>query len=450
MDEEEQRLRYAGLQNAQTILSARRRAEDELLQSLRRAEERTNYALTAAHMAVWELDLLTGQVSSSQTMAALFGLAAGQEAKSLEAGFSMVHHDDRRMVEDSVARAAVEGTDLQLEFRATWPTGDIHWMAVRGCLLRDEAGRPARMLGIVTDISERKSLESQLRQAQKLEAVGLLAGGIAHDFNNILSVILSCSEFLLDEVGRDSPLRIDVEEIQKAGRRAANLTKQILAFSRQQVLAPKILDLNEVLAIASQMLERVLGEDIEFETRLAPDLERVKADPGQIEQVLMNLVVNARDAMPQGGKLTIQTSNVDVADADGHLGVPSGCYVRIAVGDTGVGMTRATQARIFEPFFTTKDRGKGTGLGLATVFGIVQQSGGSIRVDTELDVGTTFEVYLPRTQGKTSWPVPPSLRPAEARGTETILLVEDEDQVRAVASAILKKAGYRVLEATGP
>jgi two-component system cell cycle sensor histidine kinase/response regulator CckA len=452
MDDENEQLRFVALQNAHSILVTRRRAEAELLEAFRRTEERTNYALNAAHMAVWELDLLTRQITSSETMAPLFGLDADEEVATLDAGFALVHADDRRMVEEHVARAAHEGSDLQMEFRAPWPSGEIHWLAVRGRVLRDATGRPSRLLGILTDVSERKSLEGQLRQAQKLEAVGLLAGGIAHDFNNILSVILSCSEFLLEEMGAKSPLRTDVEEIRKAGKRAADLTKQILAFSRQQVLAPKILDLNEVLEAVSKMLARVVGEDIELEMRLATDLDKVKADPGQIEQVIMNLVVNARDAMPQGGRLTIETANVrlDAADGEGALRIGPGRHVRIAVGDSGVGMDPSTQARIFEPFFTTKELGKGTGLGLATVFGIVQQSGGTIRVQSEVNVGTTFEIYLPPTQGKMSWPVRMSPLPLQTRGTETILLVEDEDQVRAVASSILRKAGYRVFEASGP
>ena len=297
----------------------------------------------------------------------------------------------------------------------------------------------------------RKS-EEQLRQSQKLEAVGRLAGGIAHDFNNLLSVILSYGDMLSYELKPNDHALADLEEIKKAGRRAADLTRQMLAFSRQQVLDLRILDLNEIVGSVNKMLTRILGEDIELKTLLAPRLAKVKADPGQVEQVLMNLVVNARDAMPTGGNLTIETANVelDLAYVRDHVGVTRGSYVMIAVSDNGVGMDKATQARVFEPFFTTKELGKGTGLGLSTVFGIVRQSGGNIWLYSEPGVGTTFKIYLPRAEGKVDWS--PSLVPraAEVRGTETILLVEDQDQVRKVAAGILEKAGYHVLEARSP
>ena len=297
----------------------------------------------------------------------------------------------------------------------------------------------------------RKS-EEQLRQSQKLEAVGRLAGGIAHDFNNLLSVILSYSDMLSYELKPNEHALADLEEIKKAGRRAADLTRQMLAFSRQQVLDLRILDLNEIVGSVNKMLTRILGEDIELKMLLAPRLAKVKADPGQIEQVLMNLVVNARDAMPTGGNLTIETANVelDVAYARDHVGVTQGAYVMLAVSDNGVGMDKAIQARVFEPFFTTKELGKGTGLGLSTVFGIVKQSGGTIWLYSEPGIGTTFKTYLPRAEGKVDWSPSPGPPTVAIRGTETILLVEDEDQVRKVASGILKKAGYHVLEATSP
>ncbi len=291
--------------------------------------------------------------------------------------------------------------------------------------------------------------EEQLRQSQKLEAVGRLAAGIAHDFNNLLSVVLSYSEELIAELPEGSANRRDAVEIKLAGERAAELTRQLLIFSRQQMLTPKILDLNTVLTNLGRMLGRVVGEDVTLSLVAGADLGHVKADPGQIEQVLMNLVVNARDAMPDGGALTIETHNVDLDDAYArdHLHVEPGPYVMLSVSDTGIGMDRETQARLFEPFFTTKGPGRGSGLGLSTVFGIVKQSHGSIWVYSEPGGGSTFKIYLPRVDGVSERPQAPD---QIVGGTETILLVEDEPQVRAVVRRALERAGYSVLVAQDP
>jgi nitrogen-specific signal transduction histidine kinase/ActR/RegA family two-component response regulator len=306
------------------------------------------------------------------------------------------------------------------------------------------------------DISARQAAEAalrrsedQLRQSQKMEAVGRLAGGIAHDFNNVLSVILSYADLLLGDLTPGERVFTDVHEIRTAGARAADLTRQLLMFSRQQVLEPKVVDLNEVLSGMNKMLQRILGADVDLASIPATSLGRVRVDPSSIEQVIMNLVVNARDAMPTGGHLTLETGNVvlDAAFADAHLGVKPGPHVMLAVSDTGSGIEKATLARMFEPFFTTKGKGKGTGLGLSTVFGIVQQSGGTVWVYSEVGAGTTFKVYLPRVDAAADT-LSRTLAPARAmRGSETILLVEDDDQVRTVAKGILSKSGYRVIEA---
>ncbi len=293
-----------------------------------------------------------------------------------------------------------------------------------------------------------RRVEDQLRQAQKMEAIGRLAGGVAHDFNNLLAVILSYSSLMAQDLRADDPMRAEVDEITHAAERAAGLTRQLLAFSRQQVLSPRVVDINECVTGLTRMLQRVIGEDIELLFRPAQELRPVFVDPSQIEQVILNLVVNARDAMPRGGKLSIESANVELDEsyAREHLGVKPGAYVMLSVSDTGCGMDRATQARIFEPFFTTKEQGKGTGLGLSTVFGIVKQSGGSIFVYSEPGVGSTFKIYLPPSSDEVR-AQPDERAQKKSHGHETVLLVEDEEQVRRLARTILKRGGYRVLEA---
>jgi PAS domain S-box-containing protein len=334
--------------------------------------------------------------------------------------------------------------------------GNIRWLQTikRPILLPD--GTANQTLGIATDITIRKQAEEalrqseeQLRQSQKMEAVGKLAGGVAHDFNNLLTVINGHAELSLRRLKQDDPLYSKLETIKGAGERAASLTRQLLAFSRKQIMQPKVLDLNQVVVETNKMLQRLIGEDIDLLIGLAPDLGKVKADPGQIEQVLMNLSVNARDAMPKGGKLTIETANVYVDEgyASRHVSVSPGWYVMLAVSDNGCGMDAETQVRIFEPFFTTKEVGKGTGLGLATVYGIVKQSEGNIWVYSEVGQGTTFKIYLPCFDRCAEEPVLNVDEPKALVGTETVLLVEDEEIVRDMTKEILEGSGYRVLEA---
>jgi len=307
-------------------------------------------------------------------------------------------------------------------------------------------------LAIFRDITERKTLEKQMRQTQKMEAVGQLTGGIAHDFNNLLGVIIGYSEILEERLPAGDPLHKECLQIKKAGQSAASLTRQLLAFSRQQVLESKILDLNSIVRNVEKMLRRLIGEHIDLRTNLDPALGCVKADQGQIEQVIINLAVNARDAMGQGGKLVIETANV-VLDEDyarRHQPQQPGPYILLSVADTGAGMDAETQSHIFEPFFTTKEVGQGTGLGLSTVYGVVRQSGGHIWVYSEPGQGTTFKIYLPRA-GQMAGLQQPLPAPADAlRGTETVLLVEDEEALRGLARSLLEASGYTVLEAGLP
>ncbi len=337
--------------------------------------------------------------------------------------------------------------EIGARFRAD---GTSLWADTIMTPLVDQDGAVRGFAIVTRDLTEQREgeaalarAEDQLRQAQKLEAIGSLAGGIAHDFNNLLSVILSYTEIIVSELAPDDPMRADLEEVNKAGLRAAQLTRQLLAFGRRQVLQPKAVDLNAIVEGSETMLRRLLNADIELSLLTSTGLGSVFADPAQLDQVVMNLVVNARDAMPTGGKLSIETTNVDLG-AD-HVGVTPGRYVMLAVTDTGTGMDRATQDRLFEPFFTTKDVGKGTGLGLSTVFGIVKQSGGHIWVYSELGHGTTFKVYFPRSDARPELAIAASVD--DVRGTATLLLVEDEEQVRTVARSILRGRGYNVLEA---
>jgi PAS domain S-box-containing protein len=342
-------------------------------------------------------------------------------------------------------------TDRQYDdVEATWKRKDGGLLTVQLNVraVRNDARQVEYYETFVRDVTEQRRLQQQVLQSQKMEAVGRLAGGIAHDFNNLLTVITSYSDLLLEDLGKDDPKRDDVEQVRKAAEGAASLTRQLLAFSRQQVLAPRVVSLNAVVDSLQKILRRVIGEDVELATALAPDLGAVKADVGQLEQVLMNLTVNARDAMPTGGKLTIETANVehDPAYARAREGAAVSRFVMLAVTDTGVGMDEATKARIFEPFFTTKEAGKGTGLGLATVYGIVNQSGGFIWVYSEPGNGTSFKIYLPRVDAPAEG-VKAAGSVSVPRGTETVLLVEDAAAVRAVAKQVLQRQGYTVLEA---
>ncbi len=362
-----------------------------------------------------------------------------------------IHPDDRGRVLAELATCKESGDRFLSVYRLLTRDGRTVWWRDEARVIPD--GEGSRIVhGFVTDVTEQKRLEAQLLQSQKMEAIGQLAGGVAHDFNNLLSVIIAYSDMLLGEVGAQDPRSRRVVQIRKAADRAAALTRQLLAFSRKQVLQPRILDLNAILADAEKLLHRLIGENIDLVTVPSLDLGRVKADPGQIEQVIMNLAVNSRDAMPKGGWLIVETANVDLDDgyAREHAGARPGPYVLLTVTDTGTGMDRETLAHIFEPFFTTKELGKGTGLGLSTVYGIVKQSGGYIWVDSEPGGGTTFKIYLPRTEEAAEATSRTAGAAGSFRGVETLLLVEDNEAVRDVFREVLESRGYKVLAAGGP
>lgn len=348
------------------------------------------------------------------------------------------------------------GKEWRGEFQNRKKSGEIYWESASISPIRNTDGVITHFLAVKEDITARKQaeeahakLEEQLRQSQKMESIGRLASGVAHDFNNLLTVILGYSDLLQIKVGIKHPWVEDLEQIRRAGERAATLTRQLLAFSRQQALAPVILDLNRLVINLQKMLERLIGEDITLSTTTHPALWPITADPGQIEQVVMNLVVNARDAMPTGGKITIETNNVYLDDnyAQVHIEAPIGPCVMLAVTDTGYGMDSAIQARIFEPFFTTKEQGKGTGLGLSTVYGIIKQSGGDITVYSEPGQGTTFKIYLPATEAPAISLATPQTQMVSHHSTETILLVEDDDSLRSLVRKTLQAEGYTILAA---
>jgi PAS domain S-box-containing protein len=389
---------------------------------------------------------------------AAFGAATGLNASDVVGRLvtDVIPPPAHALVLGRYAEAIATRAHVVWEEVSEYPTGTKHG-EVTVCPIFDADGRCTNLVGSVHDMTqrvaadkERHQLETKLHQVQRLQALGTLAGGIAHDFNNMLSVILSYAELGQHELKPNEPLLVHFEEIHRAALRATEMTRQLLAFSRQQVLEPKVLNLNKAISGMQRMLQRLLGTDVELTLLAEPELANVEADPGQLEQIVMNLAVNARDAMPRGGQLTLETANVvlDEEYAKRHVDVHPGRYVMLAASDTGTGMDAATQARIFEPFFTTKEKGKGTGLGLSTVFGIVKQSGGNIWVYSEPGRGTTFKIYLPSVDATaadpSSWKVPAEV----PKGNETILLVEDDEQVRSLARAVLRQNGYVVLDAS--
>jgi len=426
-------------------LSESKQAEEALQK--REAKLRTIFERVAVGIGLVDLE---GRLMESNP--ALQEILGYSEKELQNRVFTEFTHPDDLTADTNLYKELLEGKrdHHQTEKRFIRKDGEIVWSLQNVSLVRASGGEPLFMIFMVEDITERKRLENHFLQSQKMETVGRLAGGISHDFNNILTVIKGYSQLLLSELNEDHPLRENLEEIKKATERAEDLTRQLLAFSRRQVMEMKVIGLNHLIKNLEKMLRRVIGEDIELTTVLTDDLGRIKTDPAQIEQVILNLAVNARDAMPSGGKLTLETTNVELDKdyAHTHISVAPGRYVMLSVSDTGCGMTPEVKERIFEPFFTTKGQGKGTGLGLSTVYGIVKQSGGNIWVYSEPGEGTTFKIYIPRVEEEID-ALPSQEEILDLpKGNETVLLVEDDPSVWNLADRFLRGQGYKVLGAT--
>ena len=429
-----------------TDITDRKKAEEQIRQ--KEAEHRR--LIENVPEVVWKTDEQGRVIFISSKIEQVFGYSLQEIYRENERlWFSCMHAEDRERVQNAYSDLFHRGQAFDVEYRMQHRDGRWMWWHDRAATVVGNCDG-AYAEGLLSDITDRKQMEQMLRQKHKMEAIGQLAGGLAHDFNNLLTVIKGNSQILSDLVtDPDARQKRSLDQIEKAADRAASLTRQLLAFSRMQILTPKVLDLNSVIAEMSKMLPRLITEEVEFIFTPDPRLGRFKTDPGQIEQVIMNLAVNARDAMPNGGKLVIETKNfmMDESYARQHPPAVPGPYILLRISDTGKGMDAETLSHIFEPFFTTKAQGKGTGLGLATVYGIIKQSGGFIWVASELDQGTTFEIYFPRVNDPID--VAPSRTRDEVsvRGTETILLAEDEDAVRELIAGFLNQNGYHVLEA---
>jgi two-component system cell cycle sensor histidine kinase/response regulator CckA len=438
--------RVIGASSIKRDVTERKRAREALAQS----RERLQLALEAARMGTWRWEVQSNALSWDEGLNQLYGLEPDESVTCYEEFIERVHEDDRTLVHQAVEKAISGLGALDYEFRIVLPDGRVRWLADLGRVVRDASGKALYLTGVCLDMTERKQVEERLRQAQRMESIGQLAGGIAHEANNMMSVVLGCADYVLQRTDLSEPVRQDVDQIWRAAKRTAGITQQLLAFSRRQVMQPQQLDLNATVRSLEPILTRALGENRGVRMHLSPTLSGVRADPGQLEQVLINLTLNARDAMQEGGRLTIETMNVTLDEAYAAAKpvetLKPGEYVALVVTDTGHGMDRATLGRIFEPFFTTKGVGQGTGLGLSTVYGIVKQSGGFIWVYSEPGLGSTFKLYFPvvRTTPETSEPGAPA---PGGRADEVILVAEDEPMVRAIMGRTLRDCGYVVLEA---
>ena len=440
-------------------LSWQRHRRDLAEKSLRESEERFRGVLESSRDAAYRYNLQTGVFDYLSPVAGLI-LGCDLHEAPVVAGSTdaeRIHPEDLERVRAVAASTLRNGSAVyQVEYRFRCKNGEYRWIDDYGSVMRDAQGQPRFLTGALREITERKRseeekvhLEAQLRQSQKMESIGRLAGGVAQDFNKLLTVINGYGEIVASQLREDDPARAQVEMIRQAGEHASRLTQQLLAFSRKQIIRPEPLMLNAAIANSEGMLRRLMGEDIRLRTLLDPDLGLVLADGGQLDQVLMNLAANARDAMPTGGELAIQTANVELDEsfAATHPEVVPGPAVLLTVTDTGTGMSEEVQRHVFEPFYTTKEKGRGTGLGLATVYRIVQQSRGVISVHSEPDKGSTFKIYFPRLPEGEAEKAPSLVSTPDSHGTETILVVEDQDNVRTLAVTALKSSGYVVLEA---
>ncbi len=447
---------FVGVASIGEDITERKLAEQEL----RAKEETLSESQSIAHVGSWRWEVATGTnlILWTPETYRIYGVSPDAFVPTTETLLSLLHPDDRAAMQAWMEACLAGEAPPDLEVRASRPDGSVRHILGRGHLVRNAEGKPIRMTGIVQDITERKlaeeernSLQLQLAQAQKMESIGHLSGGVAHDFNNLLTVINGYGQLLLGKFSLGDPLRTDVEQILRAGERAAVLTRQLLAYSRKQILQPHVLDLNRILGEMRPMVERLVGEDVEVCARFGSETGMVRADPHQLEQVIMNLVVNSSDAMPRGGKLLVETGCVELDEtyAQSHPEAHVGRYVMLAVSDSGVGMNEEVQQHIFEPFFTTKGVGKGTGLGLSMVQGVVVQSGGSIEVSSKPGQGTTFKIYLPRIEEEAVEEKVADTAPV-LRGSETVLLVEDEAEVRRYVVTVLRSQGFRVVEVENP
>jgi PAS domain S-box-containing protein len=433
-----------------SLAAAVTRERETATEALRRRDEQLRVALDAARMGVWLWSAREDRLTWDDTLRRIYGLGPSDRVAGYEDFISRVHPDDREVVDASVRRALSDGGRLDYEFRIVLPDGRVRWVADMGRVVLGVDGKATGMTGTCTDITERRTTEEQLRLAHHMESVGRLAGGVAHEANNQMSVVIGSADFILRRADLPPAVRADAEFIRKAAERTAAVTAQLLAFSRRQVLRPQVLDLNAILQRFEPVLQRTMGEDCPVKLRLDGGVGAVRADPGQLEQVLLNLALNARDAMPRGGVLSVETCTVDLTERSAvvphGVAIRPGRYALLAVSDTGHGMDKATLAHVFEPFFTTKGIGQGTGLGLATVYGIVKQSDGYVWAYSEPGLGTTIKIYLPLTTERPESPGVAPLTEPTAQG-ELVLVVEDEAQVRTVASRALTEVGYRVLVA---